>query len=330
MRSLGSKSTARAWRWAVGLALAVAIAGAALPGPARAEEARVILNVPYRTQLDGSPYAGSNCGPAVIGMVLAGYGREIPTEDLRGQVNDLQRTWGDFDSGTAIENLAVIARRYGLEPLDLFEGRKLRQWSLDDVRRHLDAGRPVVPQVWYRGLTGREGQRYNGDHYIALIGYAGDEFVYHDPVDKDGLGPTVRINAGELERAWRESDLPFAALAIAGSAERAHLRPAPTPTPLPPKATIAPTATLAPTATPPATMTATPPATPPATATPPPIMLAFNAPPPATVEAAEPDPVGILVREPAPAFDPRHLAVTVLIGLMLALHLAVSINPWGR
>ena len=256
MRTMRSTSTARAWRWAIGLALAAAIAGAVLPGPTRAEEARVLLDVPYRTQLDGSPYAGSNCGPAVIGMVLSGYGREIPTEDLRGQVNELQHTWGDFNSGTAIENLAVIARRYGLEPLDLFDGRKLRQWSLDDVRRHLDAGRPVVPQVWYRGLTGREGQRYNGDHYIALIGYAGDEFVYHDPVDKDGLGPTVRISASELERAWRESDLPFAALAIAGSAERSHLRPAPTPTPLPPTATIAPTATLVPTATPPPTATA--------------------------------------------------------------------------
>src|SRR5205814_9519215 len=33
-----------------------------------------VLPLPYRSQLDGSPYAGANCGPTALSMVLAYYG----------------------------------------------------------------------------------------------------------------------------------------------------------------------------------------------------------------------------------------------------------------
>jgi hypothetical protein len=288
------------------------------PAGAHAEEASILLDVPYRGQLDGSLYAGSNCGPATLAMVLAGYGQPIPIADIRATVNDLQRTWGDPDAGTAIENLGVIARRHGLAALDLADGNRLRHWSLDDVRRHLDAGHPVVPQVWYRGLPGREHRSYNGDHYITLIGYAGDEFIYHDPVDLDGIGPGARISAERLERAWRESDLPFAALAFAGPAERPSLKPEPTPTPAPTA-----TATVAPTATPPPTATLAPSPTPAPSPTATAAAVVQIAPPPdASGPPWEDASVGDI--DPATPTTTPWLPAFFAI-LILALHLAAAL-----
>lgn len=225
-----------------------------------AEPDTVRLTVPYRSQLDGDPYQGGNCGPATMGMILAAYGKQVPTQELRALVNDLQGTWGTYDSGTFIENLGVIAERHGLKPLDLFAGTKLRRWTLDDVRGHLQAGHPVVPQVWFRGLPGRENRDYNGDHYIVLTGYEGDDFLYSDSIDSDGPGANRRISATQLENAWRNSDFPYAALAIAGPDGRGSLLPTLTPTP-----------TQTPTPRPTATATASPSPSPTATPEPSPM-----------------------------------------------------------
>lgn len=216
-----------------------------------AETPQVRLPVPYRTQLDGSRTAGSNCGPASLAMVLAAFGREVPIAQLRATVNDLQGTWNNPSAGTAIQNLGLIGRRHGLDPLDLNAGGRLRRWTFDDLRAHLDSGHPVIPQVWYRGLPARKRQAYNGDHYIVIIGYQGDQFIYHDPIDLEGVGPTARISAEQLEIAWRTSDLPFAAVAFGGPAERPSLRPPSPPVKAPPPP--APTATMAPLPSPTAT-----------------------------------------------------------------------------
>lgn len=263
------------------------MAAAAFPGGAGAAGEERRLAVPYRSQLDGDPYQGGNCGPATMGMILAAFGKQVPTTELRGLVNDMQGTWGDYDSGTLIENLAAIGDHYGLRPVDLFTGAKdkkgkdvFRRWTLDDLRRQLDAGRPVVPQVWFPALPGREKAAYRGDHYLALTGYEGDEFVYNDSIDRDGPGANRRISAAQLEKAWRNSDFPYAAVAFAGPPERAAVpwvaRALPTSTPAPaPKgglrpvtaqvAPLSPTAVASPTVVP--SPTAPPATVPAATAT---------------------------------------------------------------
>jgi ABC-type bacteriocin/lantibiotic exporter with double-glycine peptidase domain len=194
------------------LAALAVLWGAIAPGVAAAAPAGRWLEVPHRSQLDGSPYQGSNCGPAALGMVLAYYGRSVSTRALRGEVNDLQGTWGDFSSGTAVRSLVLIAARHGLRPLGAFDGVGLRRWTLDDVRGQLDAGHPVIAEVWYRGLPGRADSTYNGDHYIVLVGYSDDELIYNDPVDRSG---GRRISWRAFERAWRNGDLALAALAVA-------------------------------------------------------------------------------------------------------------------
>ena len=65
-----------------------------------------------------------------------------------------------------------------------------------------------MPELWYRGLPGREGRPYDGDHYVVLTGYGPDGFVYNDPIDRDGPGRGRRIATAQLEKAWRNGDVP--------------------------------------------------------------------------------------------------------------------------
>ena len=226
----------------------IALLLTAMPAEAAPSGANVgvQLQVPYRSQLNGNPWELSDCGPASMAMVLAAYGKVVPTMDVRGVVNDLQGSWGDTDAGTFIETLGLVATRYGLQPIGLFkapgvykyEDKMLRRWSFAELRAQLDAGHPVIPQVGYRGLPGRERKPYDGDHFIVITGYQGDDFIYNDPIDKDGVGAQRRISAERLDIAWRNSDFPYAALAIAGSTAKQTVTPVPSPTaiPAPPRA----------------------------------------------------------------------------------------------
>ena len=187
------------------------------------------LAVPYRSQLDGSPYQDANCGPSSVGMVLAAYGKAVPTLQIREYVNEVQDTVGNYDSGSFIESLWDATAHYGLEPSGLFTGARgergktaLRRWSTDEVRAELDAGHPLVR----RSSTGhcRDAKKlYEGDHFIVLIGYAGDEVIYNDPMDKDGVGASRRMSWATLDRTWGTSAFPYAGLAVRGPSERPSL-----------------------------------------------------------------------------------------------------------
>ena len=216
-----------------------------LPGAASASGDFLALPVPYRSQLDGNPYELADCGPASVAMILGGYGKDIPTMELRRAINKLQGTEGNYDAGSFIESLAAVSLQYGLRPIGLFSGGLdakgkpgLRRWFFDEVRRTLEAGHPIVPQVWYKGLPGREQKEYWGDHYIVLTGYTAEGIIYHDPIDKEGSGAARRMTWAQLDKAWRNSDFPYAGVAVAGSSDRPSL--------LAPVAAAPPTATARP------------------------------------------------------------------------------------
>ncbi len=173
----------------------------------------VWLRVPYRSQLDGSSYAAANCGPTSVAMVLDAHGIQVPLSEVRRRVMAIQRTPNCDECGSFIESLAGAVEQYGLKAIDLQgEDGKLRRWSLDDVRAALRAGHPVVPQVKYRQLPGREDALYYGDHYIVVTGILGDSFLYNDPID-DGPGYGRVIRGEQLRRAMAASDFPLAAFA---------------------------------------------------------------------------------------------------------------------
>ncbi|HEX9015637.1 MAG TPA: C39 family peptidase, partial [Chloroflexota bacterium] len=172
------------------------------------------LRVPYRTQLDGGPSADANCGPAAVAMVLQYYRVASTNSEVRVVADRLQGTH-DPEGGFAIEFLAGAAARFGLKPLEMEAGQDLlKKWSLDDARRQLSEGHPIIAQLRFRAMPGRELSDYGDDHYVVLAGMLGDDFIYNDSVDVDGPGYGRVISAADLKLAWGSSYFPFAGFAV--------------------------------------------------------------------------------------------------------------------
>jgi hypothetical protein len=106
---------------AAALAL-LAIAPAAQADPwYSAALVRKSVEPPYRTQLDDSMYARSDCGPAVLGMVLDDYGIDQDTLELRQLTHTYQGTWPAVRVGTALQHIAHVAEDFGLNSYGLYD-----------------------------------------------------------------------------------------------------------------------------------------------------------------------------------------------------------------
>lgn len=251
-------TVARGLNLLASLALVITLGTSALTaGTVSAEEPSGIFYLPirYRTQFDNTPYQAGNCGPASLGMVVSAMRDEyVKTTEIRAAANAMQGTTGIWDSGTSLEVLATIGRRYGAIPMSLFDAEgKYHQWTLDEVRAHLRAGYPVIPQVHYVKLPGHEYESPRIDHYIVLIGTAGEDFIYHDPAFEGGAGQSLWITAERLTKAWKAGDHEFAAVAFRPNDALPSLLPTVTPTPpvLPTVTPSAPTPVATPTPPPP-------------------------------------------------------------------------------
>src|SRR5205085_7594359 len=152
------------WVDAVDLDVGRAPATRQLPQAYPTDTAMDIFHVfaPYRTQLDGSPYAEANCGPTAVGMALEAFGVSVPSRQLRAAALDAQHMYGN-GVGTLITALAQVVQQNGLSALDLRdESGALHRWSLDDLRAQIRQGRPVIVQVRYRSLPARGAVYYSG------------------------------------------------------------------------------------------------------------------------------------------------------------------------
>ncbi|HLH27071.1 MAG TPA: C39 family peptidase [Chloroflexota bacterium] len=152
-------------------------AAATAPHPRLAE-------VPFRTQRDGSPYAGSNCGPATLAMVLEAYGVSEGNDDLRYLTHTYQGTW-PRRGGTALQYMAQVGEDFGLHAVGLYDGDAFRQWSVADVRAEVEQGHPVIALVKYRLLPGRSYSTVRYDHYVVLWEDTPNGFIYNDPIYSD-------------------------------------------------------------------------------------------------------------------------------------------------
>ncbi len=173
--------------------------------PATTAADAVRIDVPYRTQLDDTPWASANCGPTALTMGLEYLGKSLSSGQVRRVALDAQGIRGN-DVGTYIWALAAAADRLEARALDLYEDRGQHRWSTDDVRRHVENGEPVILQVAYRALPGRENALYGGDHYIIVTGLVDDGFLYNDPVDSDGIGYDRVMTAAQLDQAMNATD----------------------------------------------------------------------------------------------------------------------------
>jgi LysM repeat protein len=205
------------WVDAVDLDVGRSPATRELPQAYPSDTAMDIFHVfaPYRSQLDGSPYAEANCGPTAVGMALDAFGVSATPRQLRAEALDAQHMYGN-GVGTLITALAAVVEEHGLSALDLRDDSgALHRWSLDDLRDQVRQSRPVIVQVRYRSLPGRGGAYYFGDHYVLVTGIVGDGFLYNDPIDIDGLGWDRVISGASLRVAMNASDQRYAYSAVA-------------------------------------------------------------------------------------------------------------------
>jgi Peptidase_C39 like family len=185
-------------------------------------KATVRLPVRYRTQLDGSAYAGANCGPTALGMALEAFGVQVQPPQLRSEVlvtqDDLPT---DDDAGSYIWSLARVAQDHGVRPLGLYEadGATVHHWTVDEIKQQVAAHHPVIAQVRYRYLPRRGDSAYYGDHYIVITGLVGNDLLYDDPIGgpspNEGPGWDRLMSPEQLAHAMNASDWRYANAAFA-------------------------------------------------------------------------------------------------------------------
>ncbi|MHB1131801.1 MAG: C39 family peptidase [Chloroflexota bacterium] len=202
------------------LAVLVALSGNVAWAEEAAPPRAVALNVPFRTQFDGSRSGPANCGPASLAMVLSSFGVGEQTLTIRQRAD---RLLGNTDpsEGTRLEDLATIAAQQGLVvtgPIDgvITTGKpRFRRWTLAEARAEVLAGRPMIIQVYYPLLPNHRTRPVDTDHYVVLVGLDGDGFLFNDPANKDFPGYRVPITAAELTKSWAASDFPFGGFSLA-------------------------------------------------------------------------------------------------------------------
>ena len=182
----------------------------------RGSVARVLSEPVYRTQKDGSRYAASNCGPAVLGMVLDAYGVDLPTMDLRQLTHTYQGTWPGR-GGTALQHMAHVATDFGVPVHGLYDvpDEAFHRWTIDEVADQVRVGRWVIPLVRYNLLPGHESSGVRFGHYILVYRATGDGFLYDDPAyDPVEEGQGRWISREQLDRAMDPVLVPRQAMAL--------------------------------------------------------------------------------------------------------------------
>ena len=170
--------------------------------------------LPFRTQRDGSRWAGSNCGPAALAMIFEARGLVMDNDELRFLTHTYQGTVG-MRTGTALQHMAHVAEDFGVPTRGLYDADGFHRWTIDELRAEVARGNPVIALVKYRLLPGRETSPVRFDHYIVLWDLTPDGFVYNDPAyptPEEGFGLT--ISNTQLEAAMRPTLEPRQAVAF--------------------------------------------------------------------------------------------------------------------
>lgn len=169
-----------AWR-GLAVALLPLMLVAVMPPPAWADPQVLRAWVPWRSQFDGTYYAGSNCGPAALGMAMARFGEVWSTDSIRRDANAYMGL-RDQANGTSWEALKYAAEKRGLTTYDLYDGEGgYHEWYMDELLAHIGAGRPVIMLVRLIYLPGHEGEDPTIDHYIVFLGLMDNgDVLYHD------------------------------------------------------------------------------------------------------------------------------------------------------
>jgi hypothetical protein len=187
-----------------------------------------LLNVPYRSQYDGSAWQNANCGPASLAMVLLAYGLNVSNQRIRDIADSIQGTNG-YNDGIALVNLQIIAKQTGLTSQGLFDlGGHYHQWTMGDVIREVRRGYPVITLVHFASLPAHASSSSASDHYIVIVGVTATGFIINDPASSDDSGFQQILRPEDLLRAWHDAGVSNQAIAFlppSGTGGLSALRP---------------------------------------------------------------------------------------------------------
>lgn len=137
------------------------------------------LDVPYVSQSE------SGCGAASIAMVMQYWVRQKP--ELDAGAADSQYIYNllpHSKDGISGEALKGYLEKHGFTAF-VFSG------ETQDLRHHLENGRPLVVGIAPRGL-------HRPLHYVVVVGITGNAVLFHDPV----RGKLTHRTAAEFQREW--------------------------------------------------------------------------------------------------------------------------------
>ncbi len=173
-----------------------------------------IIEAPYYSQFDGTIWAQSNCGPTTLSMALGALKLNVDQITLRRYANN-QMGMSDPNNGTTWEALAYAAEVVGAKVTGLYNGQSYRVWSIDDLKKQLDEGHPVVLLVRYWDLPDHASSAFAGDHYVVALGFdQNGNLVYNDPAFY-GNGADRTISPAALNRAWTNTAVGLVRTAMA-------------------------------------------------------------------------------------------------------------------
>ncbi|MCD8139993.1 MAG: C39 family peptidase [Planctomycetaceae bacterium] len=181
----------RAWRLFGAVLLFAVIAGCAghgRSGPAAPLQPRVLIELPQTRQ--ATDYT---CGVAVVQSLLA-HGGVLFRQDI------LEKELGATpEDGTGPDAIMECLRRHG------FHAAMEQEMTLERLRCHLDAGRPVVCllQAWNGDPAFDYSDSWEDGHYAVAIGYDDCRVYFMDP---STLANYAYIDNKTLLTRWHDGD----------------------------------------------------------------------------------------------------------------------------
>lgn len=161
-----------------------------------------IMPAPIYSQFDSAIWSSSNCGPAALSMALGAIGIGADQVTLRRLANAQMGSY-DPNQGISWEALVAAAQASGAGTKGLVGGNGYRSWAIEDLKRELALGHPVLLLLRYRLMPDHGDSSFYGDHYVVALGFDQQgNLVYNDSAGTVAHGVRRRLTPAELDDAW--------------------------------------------------------------------------------------------------------------------------------
>ncbi|HLZ08025.1 MAG TPA: C39 family peptidase, partial [Chloroflexota bacterium] len=118
--------------------------------------------------------------------------------------------------GMSWEALVSAAQSTGAGTKGLVGANGYRTWAIEDLKRELALGHPVLLLLRYRLIPDHVGSTYDGDHYVVALGFDQQgNLVYNDPAGTVAHGDRRRLTPTELDDAWSNTWAGYVRTALA-------------------------------------------------------------------------------------------------------------------